>query len=73
VEAKVYSLAGAVLDDQSASNITLASQQVLIGCSHRRCRPAAHQVFFVELQLRQNGTLLDRNVYWLSTQPDAVN
>ena len=29
VEAKVYSLAGAVLDDQTASNITLASQQVL--------------------------------------------
>jgi len=31
------------------------------------------QVYFVELQLRQNGTLLDRNVYWLSTQPDVVN
>ena len=29
VEAKVYSLAGTVLDDQTASNITLASQQVL--------------------------------------------
>ena len=29
VEAKVYSLAGAVLDDQTASNLTLASQQVL--------------------------------------------
>ena len=31
------------------------------------------QVYFVELQLKQNGTLIDRNVYWLSTQPDAVN
>jgi exo-1,4-beta-D-glucosaminidase len=27
----------------------------------------------VELQLKQNGTLVDRNVYWLSTQPDVVN
>jgi exo-1,4-beta-D-glucosaminidase len=27
----------------------------------------------VELQLRQNGTLADRNVYWLSTQPDVVS
>ena len=29
VESKVYSLAGTVLDDQTASNITLASQQAL--------------------------------------------
>jgi exo-1,4-beta-D-glucosaminidase len=27
----------------------------------------------VELQLRQNGPLADRNVYWLSTQPDVVS
>jgi exo-1,4-beta-D-glucosaminidase len=31
------------------------------------------QTYFVELQLKQNGTLVDRNVYWLSTQPDVVN
>ena len=31
------------------------------------------QTYFVELQLKQNGTLIDRNVYWLSTQPDVVN
>ena len=31
------------------------------------------ETYFVELQLRQNGTLVDRNVYWLSTQKDAVN
>jgi hypothetical protein len=28
VEAKVYNLAGTVLDDQTASNISLAGQQV---------------------------------------------
>jgi len=31
------------------------------------------QTYFVELQLKQNGNLVDRNVYWLSTQPDVVN
>jgi exo-1,4-beta-D-glucosaminidase len=74
VESKVYSLSGTVLDDQTASNITLASQQV----RNTVLTPAVPagtpvQVYFVELQLRQNGTLLDRNVYWLSTQPDVVN
>jgi exo-1,4-beta-D-glucosaminidase len=74
VEAKVYTLAGTVLDDQTASNITLASQQVRTGVLTPTV-PAGTpvQVYFVELQLRQDGTLLDRNVYWLSTQPDVVN
>ena len=74
VEAKVYSLAGAVLDDQTASNITLASQQVLTRVLTPKV-PADNpvQVYFVELVLRQNGSLADRNVYWLSTQPDVVN
>jgi exo-1,4-beta-D-glucosaminidase len=31
------------------------------------------QVYFVELLLKRSGTLVDRNVYWLSTQPDVVN
>ena len=35
VESKVYNLAGTVLDDQTASNISLTSQQVL----HRRADP----------------------------------
>ncbi len=74
VESKVYSLSGTVLDDQTASNITLASQQVRNNVLTPTV-PAGTpvQVYFVELQLRQNGTLLDRNVYWLSTQPDVVN
>ncbi len=74
VEAKVYSLSGTVLDDQTASNLTLGSQQVLNKVLTPKV-PAGSpvQAYFVELQLKQNGTLLDRNVYWLSTQPDAVN
>ncbi len=29
------------------------------------------QAYFVELLLRQSGTVVDRNVYWLSTQQDV--
>jgi len=74
VEAKVYGLSGTVLDDQTASNITLASQQVLNNVLTPKVPTGTPvQVYFVELQLRQNGTLIDRNVYWLSTQQDIVN
>jgi exo-1,4-beta-D-glucosaminidase len=78
VEAKVFSLAGALLDDQTATSLTLASQQVLNNVLTPKVPaattpPAAAQTYFVELLLRQNGSLLDRNVYWLSTQADVVN
>jgi exo-1,4-beta-D-glucosaminidase len=74
VEAKVYSLAGTVLDDQTASNITLTGQQVRSRVLTPKV-PTGNpvQVYFVELLLKRSGTLLDRNVYWLSTQPDVVN
>ena len=74
VESKVYSLAGALLDDRAATGITLASQQVQNNVLTPEV-PAGNsvQVYFVELELRQNGSLVDRNVYWLSTQPDVVN
>ena len=74
VESKVYSLAGTVLDDQTASNISLASQQVLTKVLTPKV-PTGNpvQVYFVELLLKQSGTIIDRNVYWLSTQPDVVN
>jgi exo-1,4-beta-D-glucosaminidase len=74
VEAKVYNLAGAVLDDQTASNITLASQQVRTSVLTPKV-PSGNpvQVYFVELLLRQGGSVVDRNVYWLSTQQDVVN
>jgi exo-1,4-beta-D-glucosaminidase len=74
VEAKVYSLTGSVLDDQTASNITLASQQVMTKVLTPKVptgKPV--QTYFAELLLRHNGALVDRNVYWLSTQPDVVN
>jgi len=73
VESKVYNLAGTVLDDQTASNLSLTSQQVLTGVLTPNVPTSPVQTYFVELQLRQNGTLVDRNVYWLSTQPDVVS
>jgi exo-1,4-beta-D-glucosaminidase len=76
VESKVYSLAGAVLNDQTASNITLDSQQVMNKVLTPVVPTAGSspvQVYFVELLLSQNGTVIDRNVYWLSTQQDATN
>jgi exo-1,4-beta-D-glucosaminidase len=74
VESKVYSVAGTVLDDQTASNLTLASQQVRTSVLTPKV-PAGNpvQVYFVELLLRQGGSVVDRNVYWLSTQQDVVN
>jgi exo-1,4-beta-D-glucosaminidase len=78
VESKVYNLAGTVLDDQTASNITLTSQQVRSTVLTPKVpavtvprTPAS--VYFVELALKQNGNVVDRNVYWLSTQQDVVN
>ncbi len=74
VEAKVYNLAGTVTNDQTSATETLASQQVL----NNVLTPVvpttpAGTTYFVELLLKQNGTLIDRNVYWLSTTPDVVN
>jgi exo-1,4-beta-D-glucosaminidase len=73
VESKVYNLAGTVLDDQTASNISLTSQQVLNNVLTPKVPASPVQTYFVELQLKRNGTLVDRNVYWLSTQPDVTN
>jgi exo-1,4-beta-D-glucosaminidase len=78
VEAKVYSLAGRVLDDQRSGPLTLSSQQVATNVLHPKVpaattSPTPAKVYFVELLLRRGGTVLDRNVYWQSTQPDVVN
>jgi exo-1,4-beta-D-glucosaminidase len=74
VEAKVYNLAGTLLNDQTASNISLSSQQVMTNVL-TPVVPTGNpvQVYFVDLILKQSGNFVDRNVYWLSTQPDVVN
>ncbi|GAA2151402.1 cellulose binding domain-containing protein [Kitasatospora kazusensis] len=73
VEAKVYNTAGTLLDDRTSGSLTLGSQQVLGSVLKPALPSAAHTVYFVELLVRRNGTLVDRNVYWDSTTPDAAD
>jgi uncharacterized repeat protein (TIGR01451 family) len=79
VESRVYNLSGKVLDEQRTSRqLALAPQQVINGVLAPRVPatttpPASAQTYFVELILRQHGAVVDRNVYWLSTQRDVID
>ena len=73
VESKVYSTSGAVLDDQTSGSLSLASQAVRNSVLKPVVPTTANTVYFVELLVRQNGNLVDRNVYWQPTTPDKVN
>ena len=78
VESRVHALDGRVLDDQVVNGITLATQAVRNRLITPRvpavtAPPAPAQTYFVELVLRQRGSVVDRNVYWLSTQQDVVD
>lgn len=78
VEARVYDLSGHLLDDQTSTPLTIAPQAVANSVLHPRV-PASTvtsttaSTYFVELLLRRGSTVVDRNVYWLSTKPDIVN
>ncbi len=78
VQEKVYALDGTLLDQQQRSGITLPSQGVAAGVLRPRLPattspPTPARTYFVELLLSRNGLLVDRNVYWLSTQKDLIN
>jgi exo-1,4-beta-D-glucosaminidase len=73
VEAKVYSTAGTLVDDRTSGSIALASQQVLNNVLTPAVPTTPNTVYFVELLVRQNGSIVDRNVYWLPTTPDVLN
>ncbi|MEY9891453.1 exo-1,4-beta-D-glucosaminidase [Catenulispora sp. MAP5-51] len=73
VESKVYNTSGSLLDDQTSGSLSLASQKVQNKVLTPKLPSAAGTVYFVELLVKQNGTVVDRNVYWDSTTPDAVN
>jgi exo-1,4-beta-D-glucosaminidase len=73
VESKVYNTAGTLLDDRTSGAVTLAPQQVRTRTLTPAVPTAANTVYFVELLVRQNGALVDRNVYWQNTTADAVN
>jgi exo-1,4-beta-D-glucosaminidase len=75
VESIVHSFSGKVLDDQTATGITLPAQGVMNAVLRPNVPaattpPTAAQTYFVELIMRQHGQVVDRNVYWVSTQQD---
>ncbi len=78
VQSRVFSVAGKLLDDKTAAGVTVASgrvrENVLRPAVPAATKPPAKpQTYFVELLLRRGGQVVDRNVYWLSTQPDVIN
>jgi len=73
VEAKVYNTAGTLLDDRTSTTLSLASQQVVNHVLAPTVPTTPGTVYFVELLLRENGSLVDRNVYWLPTTSDVLN
>jgi exo-1,4-beta-D-glucosaminidase len=73
VEAKVYNTAGTLLDDRTSATLTLASQRVVNNVLTPTVPTTPGTVYFVELLLRENGNLVDRNVYWLPTTGDVLN
>jgi exo-1,4-beta-D-glucosaminidase len=78
VRAKVYGVDGRVLYDRTASGVAIGAQGVARGVLHprtpaRTTPPAKAKTYFLELLLSRRGQVVDRNVYWLSTQRDVVN
>jgi exo-1,4-beta-D-glucosaminidase len=78
VESKVYAVNGTLLDDQTANGVSVDSQGVAQDLLHpvvpvATTPPMPAQTYFVELLLTRHGLLVDRNVYWLSTQQDVVD
>jgi exo-1,4-beta-D-glucosaminidase len=78
VEANVYALDGTLLSHETNGGITLRSQGVATEVLHPQVPattkpPTPAQTYFIELVLSQHGQIIDRNVYWRSTQNDVVN
>ncbi len=78
VQSNVYDVAGTLLDSRSQSAVTVASGGVLRDVLHPTVPattkpPTPAKTYFVELLLLRGGQVIDRNVYWLSTQRDLVN
>ena len=78
VQSRVYDLSGQVLDSQTASGLSLAPQGVQNSVLTPQVPaattpPTPARAYFVELTLRQHGVVVDRNVYWMSTQQDVID
>jgi len=78
VQSRVFSVAGKLLDDKTTGVSAISAGRVRENVVRPAVPaatkpPAKPQTYFVELLLRRGGQVVDRNVYWLSTQPDVVN
>ena len=78
VESKVYDVNGKLLDEQTANGVSVDQQGVAREVLHpvvpaTTTPPTPAKMYFVELLLTRGGQVVDRNVYWLSTQQDLVN
>jgi exo-1,4-beta-D-glucosaminidase len=78
VRARVYGVGGALLSKSQSPAVALDGQGVAGDVLEPTVPapttpPAAARTYFVELQLTRGGHVVDRNVYWLSTQPDQVD
>jgi exo-1,4-beta-D-glucosaminidase len=78
VQARVMDISGHVLSDETSMPRNLGSQGVATDVLHPRVPaatvpPTPARTYFVELVLRSGSRVVDRNVYWMSTQKDVVN
>jgi len=78
VVSRVYDTAGVLLDQQQVSGISLPSQGVANDVIRPRVPspttpPAPARTYFIELLLYGSGSIVDRNVYWQSTQQDVID
>jgi hypothetical protein len=75
---RVYDVGGKLLDEQSAAGLNVpaggvAGNVLMPKVPAATAPPQPAKTYFVELLLSRGGEQVDRNVYWLSTQPDLVN
>jgi exo-1,4-beta-D-glucosaminidase len=78
VQARVLDIAGNVLSDETSTPRNLGSQAVVTDVLHptvpgATTPPTPARTYFVELVLRSGSQVVDRNVYWMSTQKDQIN
>ena len=78
VRARVYDVAGTLLSKSHSPAVALDGQGVAGDVLKPTvpaptAPPAAARTYFVELRLIRGRHVVDRNVYWLSTQPDQVD
>ncbi|SEQ61727.1 glycoside hydrolase family 2 protein [Microlunatus flavus] len=78
VDARVVGTDGTVLDEQRSGGVDLRSQEVRRDLLHltvpaATAPPQRASTYLVELVLSRGATVVDRNTYWSSTQPDVVD